>query len=311
MNPFLKRFLQGMFLGLAFITGIGGGTMAILIGIYDDLVDSVANFRKNSKASFSYLFPLLLGAFLAVGAMFYPIKLLLDHFPFITVSFFAGVTLGGMRLFMKTIKGHYSKQNTLLAIAGFFFVFAIGLFSYFSTLSADLLNITWLQIFLLLLVSIIAMSGLVAPGISGTFILISFGYYSEIIDFVTRLVKFEFVSPLMDFAGFLSLAIGALIGLTLVSNIFSYCLKKTRIKTYWAILGFVVGSVVTAYFNGNIKSHYGPLMNSGTSSIILTVVLSIIFFVVGIFITYIIMGIVDKKEQSKIKFEEEHPHVGV
>ena len=59
MNSFLKRFLQGLLLGFALITAIGGGTMAVLIGVYDEVIDSVADFRKNPKKSLSIIIPMV------------------------------------------------------------------------------------------------------------------------------------------------------------------------------------------------------------------------------------------------------------
>ena len=61
MNRFLKCFLQGLLLGFALITAIGGGTMAVLIGVYDELINAVSDFRKDPKKSLSLLGPMALG----------------------------------------------------------------------------------------------------------------------------------------------------------------------------------------------------------------------------------------------------------
>ena len=86
MNRFLKRFLQGLLLGFALITAIGGGTMAVLIGVYDELINAVSDFRKDPKKSLSLLTN---GAwrYCKYGRAFYPIKLALEHFPFLSISF--------------------------------------------------------------------------------------------------------------------------------------------------------------------------------------------------------------------------------
>lgn len=136
MNRFLKRFLQGLLLGFALITAIGGGTMAILIGVYDELINAVSDFRKDPKKSLSLLGPMALGGIVSMGALFYPIKLALEHFPFLSISFFAGLTLGGLRIFTGTIKGNVTWKNLLLTLAGFLFVFGLGTFTWFTTLPA-------------------------------------------------------------------------------------------------------------------------------------------------------------------------------
>lgn len=294
MNSFLKRFLQGLLLGFALITAIGGGTMAVLIGVYDEVIDSVADFRKNPKKSLSIIIPMGLGGIISMGALFYPIKLLLEHFPFITISFFAGLTIGGLRTFHASLKGSFSWKNLIFTLIGFLFVFALGAFSYFSTLHGDLYNINMLQIALLFFVAFISMGGHVSPGISGTFILIAFGYYEELIDFLIRLVKFDFVHVGYDLGAAFAFVIASLLGLIVIAKVYKHFLAKNRTKTNFTILGFIFGSVTIAYFNGKIKAEYEKL----TTFDPLVLIGSIVALVAGALIAYFLLGLVNKKEQA-------------
>ncbi|OQA78330.1 MAG: hypothetical protein BWY30_00749 [Tenericutes bacterium ADurb.Bin239] len=293
MNQFLKRFLQGLLLGFALITAIGGGTMAVLIGVYDDLINAVSDFRKNPKKSLDLLIPMALGGIVSMGALFYPIKLLLEHFPFITVAFFAGLTLGGLRVFQSTIKGNVNWKNLLLTLAGFLFVFGLGAFSWFSTLHADLVNINFLQIVLLFFVAFISMGGHVSAGISGTFILVAFGYYEELIDFLIRLVKFNFVHVGFDLAGLFSFVIGSFLGLVVIAKTYKYFFAKNRVKTNFAIFGFIVGSIVIAFFNGKIRPEYAKVEGFNT----LMFVLCFAAVLLGAILSYTLLGLANKKEK--------------
>ena len=294
MNSFLKRFLQGLLLGFALITAIGGGTMAVLIGVYDEIIDSVADFRKDPKKSLRILIPMGLGGLISMGALFYPIKLLLEHFPFITISFFAGLTLGGLRTFHSSLKGSFNWQNLIFTIVGFLFVFGLGAFSYFSKMQGDLLNIDMLQIAMLFFVGFISMGGHVSPGISGTFILIAFGYYEELINFLMRLVKFDFISVGYDLGAAFAFVIASLLGLIVIAKVYKYFLAKNRTKTNFTILGFIFGSVTIAYFNGKIKAEYEAL--AGFDPLIF--IGSIIALLAGALIAYFLLGLVNKKEQA-------------
>lgn len=301
MNRFLKRFLQGLLLGFALITAIGGGTMAVLIGVYDELITAVSDFRKDKKKAISLLVPIGLGVIVSTAALFYPIKLALEHYPFLAISFFAGLTLGGLRIFSSTIKGNFCWQNLLLTLVGFLFVFGLGAFSWFTTLHADLVNINFLQVILLFFVAFISMGGHVSAGISGTFILISFGYYEELIDFLIRIFKFDYVNVGYDIAGFFSFVIGSLLGLVIIAKTYKYFLKKDRVKTYFTIFGFIIGSIVIAFFNGKIRPEYAKVTGFDT----LTFVLCLVAVVSGALLSYFLLGLANKKEEQVLVEENE------
>lgn len=301
MNQFWKRFLQGLLLGFALITAIGGGTMAVLIGVYDDLIIAVSDFRKNPKKSLSLLVPMAIGGLISMGILFYPIKLLLEHFPFITISFFVGLTMGGLRVFHKTLKGSVTWQNLLLTLFGFLFVFALGAFTWFTTLSADLVNINVVQLILFFLIAFVSMGAHVSPGLSGTFILIAFGYYEQLIDFMFRIVKLDFVHVGYDLSAVFLFALGSLLGLIIIAKIYKYFFNKNRAKTYFTILGFIIGSITIAYFNGKIKPEYAKL--GSFDPVIL--ILSIVAIVVGFVISYTLLGLSDRKKEATNEEEVE------
>lgn len=296
MNKFLKRFLQGLLLGFALITAIGGGTMAVLIDVYDDLLEAVGNLRKNFKKSFAFLLPIGLGMLISIGVLFYPIKLLLEHFPFITIAFFAGITTGGLRIFAGSLRGSFNWKNLLLSLAGFLFVFGLGAFSYFSTLQANLIDINFVQLLLLFIVGFLSFGAHASPGISGTFILIAFGYYEELINFVLRVVQFQFVNVGFDIGALFVLLIGGVLGILIIAKLYRLSFKKNRVKTNFTILGFIIGSIVIAFFNGTVR----PLYEDPAPFQVSTLIFSIIALIVGAVISYFLLGLVNKKKKQEI-----------
>ena len=95
---------------------------------------------------------------------------------------------------------------------------------------------------LLLLIGFIASSSMVIPGISGSFVLMIFGYYEKIINTVSNLTNFsEFGSNLLILVPF---GIGVLIGIVFMAKLITALIKKHEVKTYFGIMGFVLSSIV-------------------------------------------------------------------
>ena len=83
MNKNLSLFIKGIVLGVAFIIpGVSGGTLAVLLGIYEELLEKASNFYKsfkNFKSAFKFLFPILLGVLVSIAVCVKIIKLGLDN----------------------------------------------------------------------------------------------------------------------------------------------------------------------------------------------------------------------------------------
>lgn len=256
MNNFLKRFIQGIVLGVALITTIGGGTVAVLLGVYDDIINSVADFRKNPRESLRLIIPMGIGGVVGIGAFIVPIMLLLDHYRFPTLAFFVGLTIGGLRVFKNTVKGNAKPVNIIHLIVGFIFVFSIGLFTWLMDFKADLTTISALQFVLLFVVAFISMGGHVSPGISGTLLLFAFGYFEEVVTLFKRFILLQSNSFWPDFFAILIFVIGSILGLIAIAKIYKKSFEKSREKTTFTILGFIIGSLIIIFFNGEIKLEY-------------------------------------------------------
>ena len=99
---FLINTAQGAVIGVAMIIpGVSGGTLAVLMNVYDKLINSISNLRRDFKNSIKFLLPILLGAGIAVAAMYFPLKYALKYAPFPTVMLFAGLMAGS---FPKIVK---------------------------------------------------------------------------------------------------------------------------------------------------------------------------------------------------------------
>lgn len=300
MNKTLKGFIQGIVLGFATIAAVGGGTVAVLLGIYDDMISAISNFRKQPKKSFLFLWPILLGMLIGIVALIIPIKYLLEKFPFVTLSLFVGLTIGGLTVFKNYTKGKFSLLNVIMLILGISLVVGIGVFSWFNAGASNLNAIDLRQIFILFVVGFLASAALVAPGISGTLFLLALGYFNEIIELAKRVVTFNSSNWWLDFAGAASFGIGLLIGFFVISKIIEFFLKKNRTATYFTILGGIIGSLFICFFNGDIKPAYAAIKSFPT----VTFILSLVALVIGAVLSYFLLKVAGKKGYNELSEAE-------
>ena len=103
--------IKGFVFGIAnVIPGVSGGTMALTMGIYEDLIYSISHFFEKPKKSILFLLPFFIGAALSILLMSKLIGFCLDEFPFPTMIFFVGLIIGGIPLVTKKVSVVLSKK---------------------------------------------------------------------------------------------------------------------------------------------------------------------------------------------------------
>lgn len=274
MKDKLLTIIKGFFLGVAnIIPGVSGGTIAITMGIYEDLISSITGFLKDPKKSIKTLLPIGIGAVLSILLMSKLISFCLDRFPAPTTLFFIGLIVGGIPLLTKKVKG--VKITPLYAIL-FLITFSIIMVMTFSDAGGanlDLANINLGMILLLVLIGMIAAGCMVIPGISGSFVLMLLGAYKPIISTIGNLTNFgdlgHNLSILMPFG------IGIAVGIVGIAKILEYLFSKFETPTYFAILGFIFASVLSL-FVGLV----------GVKISVIEIIVGIILFAIGSFVGY-------------------------
>ncbi len=273
MKKNIILILKGMIIGLAnVIPGVSGGTLMITLGIYEQIIDTISHFFSNFKNNLKFIIPLGIGIVLALLLFSKIIGLSLEKYPFATTLFFLGLILGGIPLIIKNMKKNSEKKVSNYIIAFLSFAFII-IFAMQKTGNDVALTITFPSMILLFLVGIIAAATMVIPGISGSFVLMLLGYYKPIIDTVRSITNFSLLKN--NLIVLLIFAIGVLIGIVLVSKLIELLLKKFETKTYYAVFGFVIASLIAI-----IK----PLFSIKFS--ILEIIIGIILLILGYISAY-------------------------
>lgn len=260
-------------MGLGMIPGVSAGTMAVLVGIYDDLIEAIASMKKHFKQSWTVLFPMLTGLVLSSIVVLVAVHFGYNYAPFVISCLFAGLILGSYPLVTKELKNEKtSAKGILLIAAGFIVATGIGILSYISVkywnfdLNSYFVAGTYWWVYVVVLVAgFISAVACVIPGISGAMILYIFGLYTPIVSIVISGTDssgnavnsmFRDHSRLASGFGYLiCLAVGILFGLVVVSKAMKKLLETKRVPTFQVVLGFIVGSVVSMFINQNI---YNP-----------------------------------------------------
>ena len=246
-NNFLKDFISGIAIGIAFIIpGFSGGSVAAILGIYERLVGSIADIAKDFKNSIKTLLPIGLGMVSGVIAMLYPLGWALEKFPFPTVSLFVGLALGGLPSITDKLKG----KKRLSHLPACIIPLLCALLLSFLPVGQDvnLFGLTFGGYILLVIIGIIGSCALVIPGISGSMLLLILGYYNPVVRMITdHFFKGRDILTCILVLG--SLAIGILIGFIIISKLMKFLLKNYPMGTYFAIIGFILGSIPTVYIS--------------------------------------------------------------
>ena len=243
---FLFDILRGAAIGVAFIIpGFSGGSVAAILGIYEKLVNAIADIFKTFKKSVLTLLPILLGMLLGIAALILPIQWGLSHYPIPTVSLFVGLALGGLPSVADNVKG--GKPTVFQILAG---VIALAVAASLSFLplagEVDLFALQWWGYLLLILIGVVGSCALVVPGISGSMLLLIFGYYNPVMRLITDNLLHG-INVGICFAVLGCLALGIIVGFFAISYLMKFLLKRYPKATYFAILGFIVGSVPAVY----------------------------------------------------------------
>lgn len=242
---FLADVLRGVAIGAAFIIpGFSGGSVAAILGIYEKLVGAIADIFKTFKKSVLVLLPILIGMLLGIAALILPIQWGLRHYPIPTVTLFVGLALGGLPSVTEKLKGK-PKIGHLFAFL-LPFAFAAGLSFLSPAGDVDLFSLNFGGYLLLVLIGAVGSCALVVPGISGSMLLLIFGYYNPVVALVTEnLLHGQQLGVCV--LVLVCLGVGVVLGFFGISVLMKFLLKKFPRGTYFSILGFIIGSVPAVY----------------------------------------------------------------
>lgn len=238
----IKGFLMGI---CELIPGVSSGTMALLLGIYDQFLGAISRIvSKHYKKAILFLIPLVIGMGIAILSMSSLIDYLLRNHMMPTHWFFIGLIAGVIPMMFRisNYKVEFRAPHYILIVIAIAGLLLMGM-SRGTEETVQNVTITVPLLIKLFFSGMLASATMLLPGISGSLVLLILGSYSIIIYSLSELTSFNLeVLPIVTAAG-----AGILAGLLIASRIIQYLLRHYTYLTYALILGLVTGSVFVIY----------------------------------------------------------------
>ncbi|MCZ2258028.1 DUF368 domain-containing protein [Sporosarcina sp. G11-34] len=257
-----KNLYRGFFMGISdLIPGVSGGTIAFILGIYDELLASISGFfSRNWKKHIGFLLPLGIGMGITLLLFSKVIEYLLEYHHAPTQFFFMGLIIGVLPFIAKhaDVKRKFRlKHVVLIVIVGS----ALALTAFIKPLdTAPITTLTTTNAIGLFFAGWAGSMAMLLPGISGSFILLLLGVYSTAIGALSNL-NFPIIAVI---------GAGVIIGFIVSSKVISYLLLNFTYTTFAIIIGLILGSIFVVY----------PGIPLGGTAL----VISVLTFIAGLFI---------------------------
>lgn len=244
MNKFLM-FLKGAIIGLAnVVPGVSGGTLAIIFNIYKRLIEAFDLLFKHPIKAILSIWEILVGILIGIFAGFLLLSYGYEAFPLATTLAFIGLLIGGIKPMFQMVKPHINLKNIFIFIVGFLLVVLLPLINSFTGIHEG-----WVYYLILGLLGILVAFSVVAPGISGSVILMILGYYSHLLfmgkDIFESIIQFQFTNLPQYILPISILGISFIIGLIGSVKLTKWIMNKFEIQFYAAVLGMLIACPIS------------------------------------------------------------------
>jgi len=236
----LLNFLRGFLMGSAdVVPGVSGGTIAVLVGIYERLVHAISmaskalgnllrfRFREAGQRlreiDWGLILPLIVGIGVAIFALAGVISTLLEDYPEAMAGLFAGLVAASAWVAWRMIRSPNATTVVVAIVVAVITFFVLGL------KGGAITDPSWLVLFG---AGAIAICAMILPGISGSFLLLMLGMYDFVISAVDE----------RDFPVLGVFALGCIVGLALFSQLLDWSLTNHHDVVVAAMVGLMVGS---------------------------------------------------------------------
>lgn len=242
--PNFKALLGGAGIGVASVVpGVSGGTIAVVIRLYDRILEAVGNLRGKPyglRGNLVFLAQLAVGLAAGVLGFSFLMGILMTHIPDQTRMWFVGLIAGSVPFLVTQFERPKLRPwHALGFLAGFgvmlAFLFASqGMSSALGDSPSSAFELVGaVEVVVLFSAGALAAAAMVVPGISGSFLLLALGLYEAVLGAVRS----------FDIPFLLVFGLGVLAGIVLISKLIAFLLRRFRNATFACILGLVVGSV--------------------------------------------------------------------
>lgn len=262
----IYTILSGIIIGIGVILpGVSGSVIAILLGVYDNIIFLLNDSKKNWILKLKELMPILIGIIIGVIIFGNILIVFIEKYEIQIKYLFMGLILGSVPILKRQVE--VEKQSKIkykyLIIT---FIVSLLLFMLPNISTISIINTTN-SFIKMVIAGFLYISGKIIPGISSSFFLMVLGLYDYILKFISNPLSIT----MYELIGLIPFFIGILIGLIILLKIINYLLKNYFTETYSVIIGFVLGSIIAIYPGFKLELSY---------------ILSIIIMVIAYYFTY-------------------------
>ncbi|RXJ02099.1 DUF368 domain-containing protein [Anaerobacillus alkaliphilus] len=263
----MRNIIRGVVMGITdLIPGISGGTIAMVLGFYHELVEAINGlFSKNWRKHVLFLAPLLLGIGIALLAFSRIIEWLIANHSLPLFFFFNGLILGIIPFLLReaNFKKTFRLTHYSLMVLAALLVVATG-FLREEDMEVIWTNLSFVQYIYLFFAGWLASSAMILPGISGSLIFLLLGVYPTVINSISNL----------NISVLAIIGIGIVIGLVLTSRLIQFLFLRFSTSTFAAMIGLVLGSLIIIFPGIPQTIPYG--------------ILCVVLFFIGAFLAYML-----------------------
>jgi len=237
-TSYLILAIKGFLMGAAnVVPGVSGGTMALILGIYEELIQAIRSFNLRflrlfvmlrikeaiSSLAWPFLLPVAVGVLAATLSLAQLLSWLLFTYPIMVWSFFFGLILSSVFSVGRVVKAW--RISTFIAIG----LGGVGAYFLFGMIPVATPEASWF----LFLCGFLAICAMILPGISGAYILVLLGKYHFTLEAVNN----------RDIGTLFILTLGAAVGLLSFVRVLSWLLKRYHDLTMAVLIGLMLGSL--------------------------------------------------------------------
>lgn len=232
--------LKGIAIGIAnAVPGVSGGTIAVIVKIYDKMLEAITPNIKKLIKNLPFLIPVGVGMLIGVLAAAKLLGFLFDEYNVPTQMFFVGVVIGSMPMIYKECTAEKKLSAVCIApfAAGLLVMAAMAFLSPAESTASGSGSFDLVGGIMLFISSVLAAVAMIIPGISGALIMKVLGAYDTVIGALN-----SFDIPIL-----IIVAVGVVLGIFIAAGVISMLLKKFRRGTYCLISGLIIGSVPSIF----------------------------------------------------------------
>ena len=239
LADYIGLVAQGFVMGASnLVPGVSGGTMALIMGIYEELISSIKSVLNRDAIKLAlrfkikqalvlvpwqFLAAVATGIFMSVFTMSFFLEWVLHNYPSLLWAFFFGLVAASIYTVSRQIERWGIVPIVGIALG------AAGAYTLVGLVPVETPDTWWFFIFS----GAVAICGMVLPGVSGSFMLVLLGKYERILSAVTN----------WDILTLLMVIVGAVVGILTVAQVLSWLFKKYHDGTIAVLMGMLIGSL--------------------------------------------------------------------